>query len=406
MSASRVARSLPRERHLPGAKAGERLGLDSTPTHCQPGRTVRVAKKRGHRGLTAKDVARSMASASAKAIRERLQEKELEVESKRLSGPGDENQVLSPSAGSGMHSLKTSMPDLVEGSAPLAGRTDWRRSGSSGATTKARRRRSSRSAGPLLHYLSVGDVLLIHDSLVDAYESSDDPIEPGIRGEGELLASAITRPKTSWEGVRKYKQVHEAAAALTHSLVHNHPFVDGNKRAATVSLLAFLNKNKKTLLVSTNDELFDKITALARHELARQGGSTEWTAQPDAEVSALAKWLKGTTDSKYRPMVARKFFSILDRRGCVIDKSRQGNQVKIERMRQRAGNRLVTYISVRSEGQELTKKTIRKACLELGLGHSDGFDIYSEQGAADFILEWRDILDKLGELDRVGSGMR
>ncbi len=277
-----------------------------------------------------------------------------------------------------------------------------RQPGTPGTTSRARRRRSSRAAGPLLHYLSFSDVEMIHDSLVEAYQDSNDPIETGIRGDGELLASAITRPQTSWEGVRKYKQVHEAAAALTHSLVHNHPFVDGNKRAATVSLLAFLNKNKKTLLVSTNDELFDKITALARHELARHGGTLEWTAEPDAEVSTLAKWLKGTTDGRYRPMVARKFISILERHGCIVDRSRQGNQVKIERMRERAGRRLVTYISVRGDGQELTRKTVRKACLELELGHSDGFDIYSEQGASDFILEWRDILNKLGELDRVG----
>lgn len=266
--------------------------------------------------------------------------------------------------------------------------------------SKRRRRASQRAAGVRLHFLTSEDVDAIHYALVEAYRASEDPIESGIRGSGELLESAVMRPMTAWQGVRKYKGVHEAAAALTHSLVHNHPFVDGNKRTATVGLLAFLNRNKKTLFVATNDELFDEITALARHELARSNSSGVWLTDPDIEVKTLAKWLKAKIDSRYRPLVARKFFAILERRGCTIDRSRQGNQVTISRLRQRAGKRLVTHISVRGDGQELTRKTIRKACLELELGHADGFDIYSEVEAAEFISDWRDILDRLGELDR------
>ena len=204
----------------------------------------------------------------------------------------------------------------------------------------------------------------------------------------------MSRPKTSWADLYKYPTLHEAAAALTHSLVHNHPFVDGNKRTAVVSLLAFLNNNKKMLFVTDNDELFDKITALASHSISPKVSGDATSNDPDVEVEMMAKWIKSAIDARYRPMKARKLFSILKREGCVIMGDRQGNQTGIKRGPYR------TYISVRSEGQELPKKTVKKVCKDLKLDKGDGFDIYTEQQAADFIEDWRDILDRLAELDR------
>lgn len=58
-----------------------------------------------------------------------------------------------------------------------------------------------------------------------------------------LLESAIARPYASAFGQDAYPTVTEKAAALLHSLVLNHPFVDGNKRTATVTTYYFLNKN-------------------------------------------------------------------------------------------------------------------------------------------------------------------
>lgn len=48
--------------------------------------------------------------------------------------------------------------------------------------------------------------------------------------DGGLLESALYRPSTIAFGTDAYPSLLEKAAALLHSLVTNHPFVDGNKR--------------------------------------------------------------------------------------------------------------------------------------------------------------------------------
>jgi death-on-curing protein len=48
----------------------------------------------------------------------------------------------------------------------------------------------------------------------------------GVRDEG-LLESALARPQSGY-----YQDLIEEAAALCESLLQNHPFLDGNKRAA------------------------------------------------------------------------------------------------------------------------------------------------------------------------------
>jgi death-on-curing protein len=58
-----------------------------------------------------------------------------------------------------------------------------------------------------------------------------------------MLESAAARPLMSVFGEDAYPTVTEKAAALMHALVLNHPFVDGNKRTATLTTLAFLRLN-------------------------------------------------------------------------------------------------------------------------------------------------------------------
>jgi death on curing protein len=58
-----------------------------------------------------------------------------------------------------------------------------------------------------------------------------------------LLESAAARPQASAFGEDAYPALAEKAAALLHSLTLNHPFVDGNKRTATLAMLTFLELN-------------------------------------------------------------------------------------------------------------------------------------------------------------------
>ncbi|WIG59084.1 MAG: Death on curing protein, Doc toxin [Ktedonobacterales bacterium] len=81
-----------------------------------------------------------------------------------------------------------------------------------------------------------GDVRGFHEYVLGRYGGSS-----GIRSEA-LLRSAIERPFSSLGADLAYPTGLEQAAALLHSLVNNHPFVDANKRTAFLACLYFLER--------------------------------------------------------------------------------------------------------------------------------------------------------------------
>lgn len=84
----------------------------------------------------------------------------------------------------------------------------------------------------IVQFLSVDEVLAVHESLVDRFGGIG-----GVRDLG-LLESALYRPRTGY-----YNDLVEMAAALFESLIMNHPFFDGNKRVAFFAADVFLRLN-------------------------------------------------------------------------------------------------------------------------------------------------------------------
>jgi len=64
----------------------------------------------------------------------------------------------------------------------------------------------------------------------------------GVR-EMALLESAVGAPQASFSGKSPYKDLAEVAAAYLFYLCRNHPFIDGNKRAALGACLVFVRLN-------------------------------------------------------------------------------------------------------------------------------------------------------------------
>jgi death-on-curing protein len=58
-----------------------------------------------------------------------------------------------------------------------------------------------------------------------------------------LLESAVAAPQASFGGESVYTDIVEVAAAYLFFLCSNHPFVDGNKRAALGACIVFLRLN-------------------------------------------------------------------------------------------------------------------------------------------------------------------
>jgi death-on-curing protein len=92
-----------------------------------------------------------------------------------------------------------------------------------------------------VQFLSLDEAIAIHERLIDRFGGT-----LGIRDMG-LLESALFRPQTGY-----YKDIAELAAALFESLILNHAFVDGNKRAAFFVTDTFLRLNGWKLSVETN----------------------------------------------------------------------------------------------------------------------------------------------------------
>lgn len=97
--------------------------------------------------------------------------------------------------------------------------------------------------------------------------------EFGVRDHG-LLEAALARPRTTVFGEDAYPSLELKAAALLHSVARNHALVDGNKRLALASTIAFLGMNGRRLTFS-NDEAYELVMAVATGDLDEVGSIAE-----------------------------------------------------------------------------------------------------------------------------------
>jgi death-on-curing protein len=86
-------------------------------------------------------------------------------------------------------------------------------------------------------HLTVDILLEIHAAAIAGFGGSD-----GLRDRA-LLESAIAAPQATCGGDSVYEDIPEMAAAYLFYICRNHPFLDGNKRAALGACLVFLRLN-------------------------------------------------------------------------------------------------------------------------------------------------------------------
>jgi len=122
-----------------------------------------------------------------------------------------------------------------------------------------------------MRYLSLAEVLSLHERIVAQSGGAT-----GLRDLGGLQ-SAIAQPRATFDGVDLYPSLSDKAAALAHSLVANHPFVDGNKRVGHAALETFLVLNGFELTAPV-DEAERTFLALAAGTLARSA-LRDWIEQ-------------------------------------------------------------------------------------------------------------------------------
>lgn len=109
-----------------------------------------------------------------------------------------------------------------------------------------------------IEYLDVDDLVALAVALLGE--------PPPVRDLG-LLAAAAARPQASAFGDDAYPDLWTKAAALIHSVVKNHPLVDGNKRLGWLACAVFLDINGTDPTVASNDDVYDLVMHLAAHPI-------------------------------------------------------------------------------------------------------------------------------------------
>lgn len=121
-------------------------------------------------------------------------------------------------------------------------------------------------------WLRIEAIIALHDRSLSLHGGP-----PGIRDEG-LLVSALERPKNRffYEG-----ETDLAALAATYAVAvaANHPFVDGNKRAAFEAMILFLGLNGLRLAA----DKVDSINTMLR------------VAAGEIDIEPLAAWIKANS---------------------------------------------------------------------------------------------------------------
>ncbi len=122
-------------------------------------------------------------------------------------------------------------------------------------------------------WLEEHEVLAIHESLLALHGGAE-----GVR-DGDLLQSALARPRQLFAYGKPPPDLCILAAAYTAGIIKNHPFVDGNKRTGFILAYTFLRLNGLGLRAG-QAEAYATVLALAAGDL------------PEA---AFARWLREWT---------------------------------------------------------------------------------------------------------------
>ena len=107
-------------------------------------------------------------------------------------------------------------------------------------------------------WINLKELVLIHEMVINETGGVHGIINP------IALESVLLRPFSSFEGKELFPDMWSKIAALVHSLIAFHPFIDGNKRTAFVAAEVILNLNGYHITPDFEHEAF--FWAMARGE--------------------------------------------------------------------------------------------------------------------------------------------
>jgi death-on-curing family protein len=119
--------------------------------------------------------------------------------------------------------------------------------------------------------LTVADVEYISFRLAKEIMGWNEPIPDFQTRFPNILESSLRVPFQTFDGKNLYKGLIDKAAILFYLMIKNHPFRNGNKRIAMITLFVFLFTNGKWLKVD-NRELYSFAVWVAESNAMFQEG--------------------------------------------------------------------------------------------------------------------------------------
>lgn len=242
--------------------------------------------------------------------------------------------------------------------------------------------------------LSAREVLRAHFLVADFFANE----KGGLGGlgprdkNGDLLLSALSRQDTGFGGERKWTSNFHIAATVFFGLIKNHPFHDGNKRTALLSVLHLLEKQKYTASVKKRD--FEDLTVAVADGLHHTDNlyldfrSTSADAN-DADVKYIAfklgEFTRPRDRSRRKLKTYRELNGVLKRHGYEMRHPR-GNKIAIVRI---ADEKTIGRVGFPGMSREISKPDLKQVRDICQLSDTDGYDnkaFYNGAGGMDFLL--------------------
>ena len=126
----------------------------------------------------------------------------------------------------------------------------------------------------MIRFLSEAIILAIHDDQIRLYGG-----KYGVR-DASALDSALHMPQAQFSGQFLHSTIFHMAAAYGFHLCQNHPFLDGNKRAAGMVMFTFLQLNGLEP-TATEMDYYQTMMAVASGRMSKE---------------QLADWLQAATN--------------------------------------------------------------------------------------------------------------
>ncbi len=113
-----------------------------------------------------------------------------------------------------------------------------------------------------INFLLLHEIMKLHLDQIETFGGTS-----GIRDLG-ILKSALHIPQSTYDGQCLHATIYEMAAAYLFHIVKNHPFIDGNKRTGTITMLVFLSINNYNFN-SPNEDLIEIVLLVAQGKVSK-----------------------------------------------------------------------------------------------------------------------------------------